>query len=519
MTEIDIGAIEKLAGNLNRQTRGPGGVIGVMHEGRVVLRHAWGHADPKAHRAMTTGTRLPICSISKQFTCGVLIDLVADPESLAGPLAQLLPNLETRRPTVAELCHNQSGLRDYWALTVLYGADAEGVFRREDAAPLFARMRDTHFAPGTRYSYSNGNFRILSDLIEEKAGRSLGELYRDRIFSKAGMETAELIPDTSQQVDGVVGFEGNDATGYFPATNRIYWSGDAGISASLDDMLAWEAFIDRTRDDADGLYRRLSAPQTFSDGNRAPYGFGVSHETISGVAVTGHGGALRGFRAHRMHAVNERLSVVVMFNHEANARDTAAAFLRAALGLKDEKPEAPAAGVDWAGQWLEAETGLLVTTAPSQAGVATTFAGGAEIVPATSATEARSPSMTMTREGDVLRFGRWRENLDGVARRVSGDARGDIAGRYHSPMIDAELEITGEGLVLHGYFEGFLGRGEMTPVLPVAEDLFVMPCRRSMDAPAPGDWTLRVRRSADCKIEGVDVGSWLARNVSYRKIG
>ena len=86
-------------------------------------------------------------------------------------------------------------------------------------------------------------------------------------------------------------------------------------------------------------------------------------------------------------------------------------------------------------------------------------------------------------------------------------------------MIDAELEITGEGLVLHGYFEGFLGRGEMTPVLPVAEDLFVMPCRRSMDAPAPGDWTLRVRRSADCKIEGVDVGSWLARNVSYRKIG
>ena len=39
--------------------------------------------------------------------------------------------------------------------------------------------------------------------------------------------------------------------------------------ASLDDMIAWERFIDRTRDDAQGLYRRLSARPNFADGRKA----------------------------------------------------------------------------------------------------------------------------------------------------------------------------------------------------------------------------------------------------------
>src|SRR5690606_2544131 len=131
-------------------------------------------------------------------------------------------------------------------------------------------------------------------------------------------------------VDGVVGYEGNDAVGFFPATNRIYWTGDAGISASLEDMLAWERHIDATRDDAEGLYRRLSQPQSFSDGTAARYGYGLVHEKVDAVAVTGHGGALRGFRLQRMHAASERLSVVVLFNHEADAHEAARMVLQAA---------------------------------------------------------------------------------------------------------------------------------------------------------------------------------------------
>ncbi|MFC3075758.1 D-aminopeptidase [Shinella pollutisoli] len=519
MPPIDQAALERLAESIPNEVRGPGGAIGVVKDGRTVLRHVWGYADPKRHLPMTASIRFPICSISKQFTCGVLIGLGRDLDSFEPAVRDWLPNLETPRPGVRELCNNQSGLRDYWALTVLHGADAEGVFRREDARPLLARMRSTHFAPGSRYSYSNGNYRLLSDLIEDAAGRPLAELYRERIFDAAGMATAELLPDTATPADGMVGHEGNDAVGFFPATNRIYWTGDAGISASLDDMLAWERFIDGTRDDEDGLYRRLSRPQTFSDGRPAPYGYGLAHDTIGTVATTGHAGALRGFRAQRLHAASERLSVVVLFNHEGPAGETATRLMKAALGVPAETAAGAAADPAWNGRYLDPETGLLLTLSANPAGVSAVFAGAPEQLAVTRADGAASAAMTLARRGDAVDYERWRENLRGTATRVTGTARPDIAGRYHSAELDAAFRVVDTGGALYGHFEGFLGKGEMAPLYPVADDLWVLPCRRSMDAPAPGDWTVRIARNGDGSVGGLTLGCWLARNVGYVRMG
>lgn len=338
MTKIDLAAARAALDTLPKAYPGPGGVAGVMLDGKVVAARAWGYANVDTAQPMTSGTRLPICSISKQFTCQVLLAGGADPARLDARVATFLPHFTDPLPTVRQLCDNQSGLRDYWAITVLQGAFAEQPFRREDALPLIARMKTGHFQPGTEYSYCNCNFRIVSEMIEAETGEPLEALYRRHIWGPAGMKTAVLTADTSRPEDGVVGYEGSDTTGFFPAENAVYWIGDAGISASLDDMLAYEAWIDATREDADNLYRRVSAAPTFADGSPAAYGYGLSHETIGGLACTGHGGALRGFRAQRFNANSARLSVVVMFNHEASAHAAAEAVMLAALGAAPPHP-------------------------------------------------------------------------------------------------------------------------------------------------------------------------------------
>ena len=38
-----------------------------------------------------------------------------------------------------------------------------------------------------------------------------------------------------------------------------------------------------------------------------------------------------------------------------------------------------------------------------------------------------------------------------------------------------------------------------------------------MDAPAPGDWTLRVRRDGNGKAAGLTLGCWLARGIDYTR--
>ena len=165
MTEIDLPALETALDALPKRYPGPGGVAGVVKDGKVVATRAWGYANLDTAAPMTAATRLPICSISKQFTCQVLLASVEDPARLDGRIADFLPNFTGPLPSLRQLCDNQSGLRDYWALTVLQGGKAEQVFAREDALPLIARMKTGHFPPGTAYSYCNCNYRIVSELI------------------------------------------------------------------------------------------------------------------------------------------------------------------------------------------------------------------------------------------------------------------------------------------------------------------------------------------------------------------
>lgn len=516
---VDLSSLETVLASLPDRFSGPGGVVGIVENGRTLATQVWGYADMATGKAMDLATRLPICSISKQFTCAVLLDLVGDPARLDGRVADFLPLLEGRRPRVVDLCNMQSGLRDYWAMTVLHGAQPDGVFGRDDARPLLARMRTTHFEPGSSYSYSNGNFRILSDLLEEQSGRSLAELYAQRLFEPAGMASAVLTADTSVPADGVVGYEGNAATGYFPALNRIYWTGDAGISASLEDMLAWERYIDATRDDARGIYPRLSWPQTFNDGQPARYGFGLSHDRIGDVAVTGHGGALRGFRLQRVHAASRRLSVVVLFNHEADAHGAAYEVMRAALGQSEPPAGGRPADPDWNGIYLDEANGLRLAVSAAGEGLDVRYVSSPERLAIGADGDATSSSMRLERDGDTLLVTRPGENLKAKAVRVGGEARPDLAGRYFSREVEGFLDIEAAGGALYGRFEGLLGQGPMHPVHALGEDLFSLACPRSMDAPAPGDWTIKVRRGDAGRPRGLTVGCWLARNVAYERIG
>ena len=294
--------LDTLLQSLPRTYQGPGGAIAILQEGKIIARHAWGFANMERRIPFTPATLHRMCSVTKQFTCAVLLDAFPDPSVLDGDVRARLPHLQQPAPTARHLAHNQSGLRDYWAVAMLHGAPPESEFGDTEAAQLISGTRTLQFEPGTRYSYVNQNFRLLSDIVQERTGRTFAELLRARVFDCVGMRSAILAADTRAMPDGTDGYEGSQTTGFRSAPNRIHWTGDAGLGASLDDMIAWEQHIDSTRDDPEALYSRLSVPVTFGDGTQAQYGFGLARRPELGHAVTSHGGALRGWRSHRLYA-------------------------------------------------------------------------------------------------------------------------------------------------------------------------------------------------------------------------
>lgn len=513
--QTDLAArLDALLKRLPTAYAGPGGAIAVVREGEVLVRHAWGFANAERRIRFTPRTLFRMCSITKQFCCAALLRVTDDIEALQPLLRARLPKLEGPMPSVAHLAHNQSGLRDYWAVAMLLGAGAEDPFGDAEAAALIGATRSTHFAPGTRASYVNQNFRLISDMLEESSGRSFAELLRAHVFDAAGMDSAFLAADTRAMPDGAEGYEGSIATGFTPARNNILWTGDAGLGASLDDVIAWELHIDATRDDPDGIYNRLSAPVAFADGAPAPYGFGLGRSTEFGAAITSHGGALRGWRSHRLHCAAERLSIVVMFNHGADAQAAAHEALGAVLDAAKPKPDPSLPAPAWLGAYSEAETGLsarIDIAAPGE--LRLRFGHVPErlrLLPDGSATSGR---VTLRHDGEALILDRPGENLRATLQPAAGPSARGIAGRYRCAELDAELIIEDAGGVAYAAFAGPLGRGRMEQLEPIARNLWALPCPRALDVAPPGDWTLAFEG------ERITLGCWLARRLDYTRIG
>jgi CubicO group peptidase (beta-lactamase class C family) len=123
--------IESILAAVPHLSHGPGGVVAVVKDGALLGQRAWGYADLDRRIPMTPKTQLPICSISKQMVCLVMVSLLQDPtpvmaerncdaaKQFEDELQKLLPNLKCGAEdglTVSNLYNMQSGIRDYWAL-------------------------------------------------------------------------------------------------------------------------------------------------------------------------------------------------------------------------------------------------------------------------------------------------------------------------------------------------------------------------------------------------------------------
>jgi D-aminopeptidase len=514
---LNMAGLSDLIEGLPASLGEPGGAVAVVHEGRVAAQNCWGYADLRREVSITPQTMMPICSITKQFTCAAILQSCGDPERLAGALRAYLPLLTGRVPTVTQLCNNQSGLRDYPALSALCGVDAEGLFLPEDARSLIAASHSTHFSPGTQYAYSNSNFHILADLMENETGSPIGQLFADHIFDRAAMPTARLEPDSAKYDLDCVGYEADASGNFVPAINRSFWKGDAGISASLLDLVAWEQYIDAGRDDPESIYRSISHRQLYSNGSPAPYGFGLNHRLVAGRNATGHGGGMRGWRHYRIHLPQERLSVIVMLNHEGDARGTADNIVMVALNWQSALSH-PAGITAPIGNYIDDDTGLSLRLERDGAGVLVAhLTGEKELLALSSGWTVGSDAMQISRKRGHVLVDRSGDHAMLLMRQITAPARRDLTGEYVCDELKSSLICTDTGEKLLARLVGFLGDSGDHELRPLGEDAWLLPSPRSIDV-SPGDWTLIFRRDAHGNISGVSVSCWLARSLAYRRI-
>ena len=152
----------------------PAAHITVLRGDDVILQRGYGAigADGPPPDAASI---FPLGSISKQFAAATVIALVdAGKVQLDAPVGKYLPEWFADEPDlrVLHLLSQTSGLADFLWL--------EGYRKLADdpATPIaayvaLAAAAPRRYAPGTRWSYSNTNYKALALIVERVTGRSV----------------------------------------------------------------------------------------------------------------------------------------------------------------------------------------------------------------------------------------------------------------------------------------------------------------------------------------------------------
>jgi CubicO group peptidase (beta-lactamase class C family) len=337
--QTEVALAEAIDDIVGKQVKfdGPGMVIAIVEQGKVVFRKGYGLANIEKQVALTPHTTFELASVSKQFTALAVMILhdrgkLAFDDDVRKHLSEL-PEYDPQRPIlVHDLLHHTSGLTEYFDFPDIQGRSPK-FLGNDDYLPAFARLKDKfplQFPTGKKYQYTNSNYLVLASLVERVSGQSFGVFMAKEVFQPLDMKDTVVFenPEVKRH---------NPATGYrkvkkefeVEIDEKLLTTGDGAIWSSVADMVQWDKAL------RDGMLVKPKTmdlayqPSKTDDGMTNEYGFGWSlrFDDNGKPKAMNHGGAWTGYRTFIERDLVDQRTVLVLANCSAfDVAKTAAAI-------------------------------------------------------------------------------------------------------------------------------------------------------------------------------------------------
>ncbi len=229
------------------------GAIQVSVDGAIVFARAYGAADRARGIANTLETRFALASGTKLLTAlgvGVLVDdgRLALDARLCDVVRVPLPGV-SRDVTIAHLLGHTSGVYDYLDEDVIADSEAfalsvapSTLLTPSDYLPMLC-AGPAKFAPGERFSYSNGGYVLLGLAIEAAAGCGYHEHITRRVLAPCGMSRSGFFRFDALPPEVALGYLGDGRTS--AEVLPIIGGPDGGVFATVGDVdRLWRGLLD-----------------------------------------------------------------------------------------------------------------------------------------------------------------------------------------------------------------------------------------------------------------------------------
>ena len=308
---VDPTALDELFAPYDR-TDAPGFAVGVALHGIPRYRRGFGMASIELPVPLAPTIRMRIGSTTKHF-CVLAVMLLAEQGKLSieDSPRQYLPELPSWATgiTLRQLMSHTSGMRD--SLDLLFHALGPGVSVASDfQLELLSSLKSVNFAPGADWSYNNGGYVLLSEIVVRVSGRAFGEFLWTSIFEPVGMYDTLLREFDTELV-------ANSATLHVPRPEGGYTRGsfgppirgEGGIVSTVDDMLKWLRHMASPTVGSAGTWRTMRTPVTTHG-----YGLGLFIGQHRGQRTIHHAGGVIGGASQMIKFVDQQLDIILMTN-------------------------------------------------------------------------------------------------------------------------------------------------------------------------------------------------------------
>ncbi len=259
------------------------GVVQITKGDDVVYQYVDGNDDNG--KPLTIDSSMPIASTSKQF-CAAAVMLLSEQNKLSvdDTLDKFFPDYQYgKKMTVKNLLNMGSGIPNYYMdfldPSALGSDEAENTKKMKEA--LFAQK--LNFEPGQDYEYSNSNYFLLAEIVQQLSGAPYHDFLRKNFFEPLGMTHTGFVEEISQNPEWASALS---------KTEQLDETSKPGLAKGAGDIVSNAADMDKWMHGLSG--GKVVSPESFkqmttnaNEYSSEEYCYGLWHMPYNGVGHVG----------------------------------------------------------------------------------------------------------------------------------------------------------------------------------------------------------------------------------------